>query len=166
MFNIGLPEMLIILAIALIVFGPNKLPDLARAFGKAMREFKKATDEVKESFREEARDLEDLKSSVTQDHLLTDLTGALEEPPEPDSKPPHAAEEMSAPPPHAEMTPESIASQEPLASAGSSSEGTKASETSSRQKLPDSEKASTSMEGKESQKEESKAAKDKISSHG
>jgi TatA/E family protein of Tat protein translocase len=70
MFNIGLPEMLIILAIALIVFGPNKLPELARAFGKAMREFKKATEEVKESFREETKDLEELKSSITDQNLL------------------------------------------------------------------------------------------------
>jgi TatA/E family protein of Tat protein translocase len=53
MFNIGLPELLIIVAIALIVFGPNKLPELAKAFGRAMREFKKATEEVKESFEAE-----------------------------------------------------------------------------------------------------------------
>ena len=57
MFNIGLPELLIIVAIALIVFGPNKLPELAKAFGRAMREFKKATEEVKESFEAETKDL-------------------------------------------------------------------------------------------------------------
>jgi len=79
MFNIGLPEMLIILAIALIVFGPNKLPELARAFGKAMREFRKATEEVKESFREETRDLEEIKSNITQENLLADLAGAMDE---------------------------------------------------------------------------------------
>jgi TatA/E family protein of Tat protein translocase len=61
MFNIGLPELLIIVAIALIVFGPNKLPELAKAFGRAMREFKKATEEVKESFEAETKDLEELK---------------------------------------------------------------------------------------------------------
>src|SRR5512136_1885967 len=44
MFDIGLPELLVIIGIALIVFGPNKLPELAKAFGKAMREFKKATE--------------------------------------------------------------------------------------------------------------------------
>ncbi len=77
MFNIGLPELLIILAIALIVFGPNKLPELARAFGRAMREFKKATEEVKESFEAETRDLEEIKSELTQGHLLTDLTQEL-----------------------------------------------------------------------------------------
>ena len=82
MFNIGLPEMLIILAIALIVFGPNKLPDLARAFGKAMREFKKATEEVKESFKEETKDLEEIKSNLNQENLLDDLAKVVEEPPE------------------------------------------------------------------------------------
>ena len=73
MFNIGLPEMIIILAIALIVFGPHKLPELAKAFGKAMREFKKATEEVKESFAAETKDLEELKSNLTQENFLADL---------------------------------------------------------------------------------------------
>ena len=73
MFNIGLPELLIIVAIALIVFGPNKLPELAKAFGKAMREFKKATEEVKESFEAETKDLEELKDTLTQENLLADL---------------------------------------------------------------------------------------------
>ena len=49
MFGIGMPEMLLILAIALIVIGPKKLPDLARSLGRAMREFKKATNEFKET---------------------------------------------------------------------------------------------------------------------
>ncbi len=73
MFNIGLPELLIIGAIALIVFGPNKLPELARAFGRAMREFKKATDEVKESFEAETRDIEELRSAITTGNPLEDL---------------------------------------------------------------------------------------------
>jgi TatA/E family protein of Tat protein translocase len=71
MFNIGLPELLIIVAIALIVFGPNKLPELARAFGRAMREFRKATEEVKESFEAETRDLEEIKQTISGDHLST-----------------------------------------------------------------------------------------------
>ena len=71
MFNIGLPELLIIVAIALIVFGPNKLPELAKAFGRAMREFRKATEEVKESFEAETRDLEEIKQTLSENHLST-----------------------------------------------------------------------------------------------
>jgi TatA/E family protein of Tat protein translocase len=51
MFGIGMPELLLILAVALIVIGPKKLPDLARSLGKAMGEFKKATTELKESIQ-------------------------------------------------------------------------------------------------------------------
>lgn len=49
MFGIGMPEMLLILAIALIVIGPSKLPDLAKSIGRALGEFKKATNEIKKS---------------------------------------------------------------------------------------------------------------------
>ena len=51
MFGIGMPEMLLILAIALVVIGPKKLPDLAKSMGRAMREFKKATSEFKETMQ-------------------------------------------------------------------------------------------------------------------
>ena len=81
MFNIGLPELLIILAIALIVFGPNKLPELAKAVGRAMREFKKATEEVKESFVAETKDLEEIKDSLTKDYYAG-LTEEISAPPE------------------------------------------------------------------------------------
>jgi TatA/E family protein of Tat protein translocase len=73
MFDIGLPELLVIIVIALIVFGPNKLPELAKAFGKAMREFKKATEEMKESFEEETKDLRKLKNTLPQNYPLTGL---------------------------------------------------------------------------------------------
>ncbi|MBW1747082.1 MAG: twin-arginine translocase subunit TatB, partial [Deltaproteobacteria bacterium] len=50
MFGIGMPEMFLILAIALIVIGPKKLPDLAKSLGRAFAEFKRATSELKDSF--------------------------------------------------------------------------------------------------------------------
>ncbi len=51
MFGIGMPEMILILAVALVVVGPKKLPELARSMGKAMGEFKKATTGLKESIQ-------------------------------------------------------------------------------------------------------------------
>ena len=49
MFGIGMQELLLILVIALIVLGPKKLPEVAKALGKAMNEFKRATNDIKES---------------------------------------------------------------------------------------------------------------------
>ena len=62
MFGIGMPELLLLLAIALIVVGPKKLPELAKALGRGIAEFKKATNELKESF-ESSTDLSELKQS-------------------------------------------------------------------------------------------------------
>lgn len=64
MFGIGMPELLLILALALIVIGPKKLPDIARALGRGLAEFKRATDEMKSTFNEEVRTAE------TRDKLL------------------------------------------------------------------------------------------------
>jgi Tat protein translocase TatB subunit len=50
MFDIGFEEFLVILVVALFVYGPNKLPDLAKALGRGYAEFKKAMNELKETF--------------------------------------------------------------------------------------------------------------------
>ena len=47
MFDIGLQELLVIGVLALLVFGPSKLPELGRMFGRAMREFRRASDEFR-----------------------------------------------------------------------------------------------------------------------
>jgi TatA/E family protein of Tat protein translocase len=49
MFGIGMPELILILVVALIVIGPKKLPDLGKSLGRAIGEFRKATTELKES---------------------------------------------------------------------------------------------------------------------
>jgi sec-independent protein translocase protein TatB len=53
MFGIGLPELILIMAIALIVVGPEKLPELAKALGKGIVELRKAASSLKESFEED-----------------------------------------------------------------------------------------------------------------
>jgi len=62
MFGIGMPEMLVILAVALIVIGPKKLPDLAKSLGRAFAEFRRATSEIKESLEIDDGDLKDIKT--------------------------------------------------------------------------------------------------------
>jgi sec-independent protein translocase protein TatB len=53
MFDIGFDEFLLILVVALFVYGPNKLPDLAKALGRGYAEFRRATNELKETFEQD-----------------------------------------------------------------------------------------------------------------
>jgi len=77
MFGIGLPEMLLIMALALIVVGPDKLPDLARSLAKGLMDLKKTAEELKNSLDQEnplkeiRPDLEEAAKSLQ--HNLLDL---------------------------------------------------------------------------------------------
>ena len=65
MFGIGLPELIVILAIALIVVGPKKLPELARALGRGLAEFRRATADLKESLEENTA-ISEVKETITE----------------------------------------------------------------------------------------------------
>ena len=58
-FGIGLPEMALILVIALLVFGPKKLPEIGRSLGKAIRGFQEASKDFEAEFKREAEQLEE-----------------------------------------------------------------------------------------------------------
>lgn len=65
MFGIGLQELFIILVIALLILGPDKLPDLARAIGKGIGEFRRATNELKDSINSDD-ELRELKNNLSR----------------------------------------------------------------------------------------------------
>src|SRR5918994_211853 len=63
--SIGMPELIIIFVIALIIFGPRKLPELGRSLGKSINEFKRASNELKNTLDEEIR-VEEARSTERQ----------------------------------------------------------------------------------------------------
>jgi sec-independent protein translocase protein TatB len=72
MFGMGMPEILLILAIALIVLGPKKLPEIAKSLGRGIAEFKKATQDFKQSievdndFKEAKQTIQELKGDIQE----------------------------------------------------------------------------------------------------
>jgi sec-independent protein translocase protein TatA len=72
-FGIGLPEMVLIFVLALLVFGPKKLPEIGKSVGKAIRGFQDATKEFENEFKREAEAIEE---TVSQS-----MTAKLENPP-------------------------------------------------------------------------------------
>jgi sec-independent protein translocase protein TatA len=97
-FGIGLPEMALILVLALLVFGPKKLPEIGRSLGKAIRGFQEASKEFETEFKREAEQLERV--------IKEPMEAKLEEPPQPALS---AAAEPAATEPSTTSSPEPAA---------------------------------------------------------
>ena len=105
MFNIGMPELLVILTVALIVLGPKRLPEIARALGKAMAEFRKATSGINQELENARAMLEDeaRKASEPTPNPITRAASA-------EPRVAGAAAPRSNPPPNAGTPPSSAES--------------------------------------------------------
>jgi TatA/E family protein of Tat protein translocase len=87
--NIGFPEIIIILIIALIVVGPGRLPDVGAALGKSIREFRKASSDISDATR--------VDTSVTPPAAQAPAAQAPAAPPAPTTEPPQTAAPAPAP---------------------------------------------------------------------
>jgi len=74
--SVGLPELIIIFTIALIIFGPRKLPELGKSLGKSLAEFKRASNELKHTLDEEIRLEEHKTVRAAEPPAATGATGA------------------------------------------------------------------------------------------
>lgn len=79
MFGIGMPELLIIMAIALVVIGPQKLPELARSLGRGLSEFKRATEGFKQTMEDSVK-VADIKEPATKEPAPTEPVAAEKDP--------------------------------------------------------------------------------------
>jgi TatA/E family protein of Tat protein translocase len=79
--SIGMPELIIIFVIALIIFGPRKLPELGRSLGKSLAEFKRASNELKSTLEEEIRlEEQQLQRAETKAAAQTTTTATVSPP--------------------------------------------------------------------------------------
>ena len=97
MFGIGMPELILILALALIVLGPRRLPEIARALGKGLAEFRRATDDLKDELRQVEQDVEETSAKVMADSD-PNVEKATETPPSPKPTPAPGADQSEKKP--------------------------------------------------------------------
>lgn len=99
--SLGVPELILIFAVALIVFGPRRLPEIGRTLGKALGEFKRATDELKNTIEREVH-VEELKQIGPS--LVTPVSTVSRTEPEPAVAPTDVAASGDATPATAART--------------------------------------------------------------
>lgn len=87
--SLGIPELIVIFVIALIIFGPRKLPEIGRSLGRSINEFKKASNELRNTLEEEIK-LEEQRPPVQAPSPATTASAA------PDAPLPHAEEPLPA----------------------------------------------------------------------
>ena len=85
--SIGMPELIIIFVIALIIFGPRKLPELGRSLGKSLAEFKRASNELRNTLEEEIRIEEQRSTAAPKPAAPSDVPASptVSRPQEPES---------------------------------------------------------------------------------
>ena len=67
MFNLGFPELVVVFTLALLLFGPRKLPEIGRSLGKSLKEFKKATNDLKRTWETEVvAEEQDLRRTLNE----------------------------------------------------------------------------------------------------
>src|SRR5712675_643459 len=84
--SLGMPELIVIFVIALIIFGPRKLPELGRSLGKSIAEFKRASNELKSTLEEEIR-MEEQRSNLEASKAATAQAAAVLSAPAPAAEP-------------------------------------------------------------------------------
>jgi sec-independent protein translocase protein TatA len=95
-FGIGLPEMVVIMILALLVFGPKKLPEIGKSLGKAIRGFQDASKEFETEFKREAERLERTVTEPMKATLESPSALAPSTPSEPTEVSPDIAAETSS----------------------------------------------------------------------
>ena len=105
--SLGIPELILIFIVALIVFGPKRLPEIGRTIGKAMGEFKKATDDFKNTIEREVQ-VEELKQLASTTIPVQEAVSRSAPVPVIETTPTPTGEPEPPPAQVADLTPEAV----------------------------------------------------------
>ena len=71
MFGIGMPELIIILIVVLIIFGPKRLPEMGKSLGRAIKEFRKTSQELKEEIKLDIHESPEIEEKTKKEEVPT-----------------------------------------------------------------------------------------------